>query len=66
MMMMGGVIYGAGQIMGAETRSRAVVWATSLFMGGIIGLVIAVAAPWLIRVVVGLYPSSGISTDLNC
>jgi len=57
-MMIGGVVYGAGQIMGAETRSRAVVWATALFMGGIIAIVLGVAAPWLIGIVIGIGSSA--------
>jgi phosphate/sulfate permease len=48
MLIIGGLIYAAGQIMGAETRARANVWATALVVGAIIGLVIAASAPFVV------------------
>ena len=48
MIVLAGVIYAGGQVMGAEMRSRAVVWAQSLLIGAIIGLIIAALAPVLI------------------
>ncbi|MFA5105809.1 MAG: hypothetical protein WC506_02505 [Candidatus Micrarchaeia archaeon] len=41
----GGVIYAAGQLMGAETRARANVWATAMLTGAVIGILIRVVAP---------------------
>ena len=55
MMILGGIIYGAGQIMGAETRARANVWATAMLTGGIIGLIIAASAPYVIGFTVNLF-----------
>ncbi|MCX8166920.1 MAG: hypothetical protein N3E37_03645 [Candidatus Micrarchaeota archaeon] len=40
-----GVVYIGGQFTGAETRSRANVWATNLLIGALIGLIIAAVAP---------------------
>ncbi|MEM3609426.1 MAG: hypothetical protein QXO21_02630 [Candidatus Anstonellales archaeon] len=40
-----GVVYIGGQFTGAETRSRANVWATNLLIGALIGLLIAAVAP---------------------
>ncbi|MCX8197620.1 MAG: hypothetical protein N3F07_00270, partial [Candidatus Micrarchaeota archaeon] len=40
-----GVIYAAGQIMGAETRARANVWATAALVGALIGVLIYAVAP---------------------
>ncbi|MEM3609425.1 MAG: hypothetical protein QXO21_02625 [Candidatus Anstonellales archaeon] len=40
-----GVVYVGGQFTGAETRSRANVWATNLLIGALIGLLIAAVAP---------------------
>jgi uncharacterized membrane protein len=45
MVVVAGVIYAAGQIMGAETRARANVWATSALVGALIGLLIYAIAP---------------------
>ncbi|MFA5049781.1 MAG: hypothetical protein WC501_02125, partial [Candidatus Micrarchaeia archaeon] len=33
LIVMAAIIYAAGQVMGAETRARANVWATSMFLG---------------------------------
>ncbi len=59
MMILGGIIYGAGQVMGAETRARANVWATALLTGGIIGLIIAASAPYVISFVMGMFSTGG-------
>ncbi len=45
-----GAVYAAGQIMGAETRARANVWSTAMLVGGIIGLVIAASAGYLLQI----------------
>ncbi|MEM3400049.1 MAG: hypothetical protein QXP42_04430 [Candidatus Micrarchaeia archaeon] len=57
-----GLIYAAGQIMGAETRARANVWATAMLVGGIIGLIIAASAPWLLAVFSQATIGSGVSS----
>lgn len=44
MIVLAGLVYAAGQVMGAEMRSRASVWATSLLVGAIIGLILAASA----------------------
>jgi hypothetical protein len=48
MFILSGAIYAIGQIMGAETRSRATVWSTAMLLGGIIGLIIAASAQFLL------------------
>ncbi len=50
MFIMAGFVYAAGQIFGAETRSRANVWSTTMLVGGIIGLVLAASAPYFLAV----------------
>jgi uncharacterized membrane protein len=45
MVVVAGVIYAAGQIMGAETRARANVWATAALTGALIGVLIYAIAP---------------------
>ena len=49
MIVLAGVIYAAGQMMGAETRARANVWATACLTGAIIGLLIVVIAPTIMN-----------------
>jgi len=43
-----GVIYAAGQLMGAETRARANTWATAMLLGAVMGILIVVVAPSII------------------
>ncbi|MEM4332054.1 MAG: TrbC/VirB2 family protein [Candidatus Micrarchaeia archaeon] len=56
MIVLAGVVYAAGQVMGAEMRSRASVWATSLLVGAIIGLILAASA----EAIVGLFSSASL------
>jgi len=44
MLVLAGVIYAAGQILGAETRARANVWATACLTGALIAILIVVVA----------------------
>ena len=53
-----GVIYAAGQIMGAETRARANVWATAALTGALIAILIAVVAPAVLNII---YPAGSAS-----
>ena len=48
-----GVIYAAGQMMGAETRARANVWATAALTGALIAILMAVVAPAVLGVIYG-------------
>ena len=45
MIVLAAVIYAAGQMMGAETRARANVWATSCLTGALIGIIIVSITP---------------------
>lgn len=53
MVLVAAVIYSAGQVMGAETRARANVWATAALVGAIIGMLIYAIAPSVLGVVYG-------------
>ena len=46
-----GVVFAAGQAMGAETRARANVWATNMLIGAIIAAVVYVLAPWFLGII---------------
>ena len=48
MIVMAGATYAIGQILGAETRARASVWATAMLTGAIIGALIYMITPYII------------------
>ena len=58
MILLAAVIYATGQMMGAETRARANVWATSCLTGALIGIIIASVAPIVLETMAG--------TTVNC
>lgn len=53
MVLLAAVIYAVGQMMGAETRARANVWATSCLTGALIGILISVIAPGVLQMIAG-------------
>ncbi|VVC01054.1 Uncharacterised protein [uncultured archaeon] len=53
MVLLAAVIYATGQMMGAETRARANVWATSCLTGALIGILISVIAPAVLTTISG-------------
>lgn len=53
MVLFASVIYATGQMMGAETRARANVWATSALTGALVGILIATVAPAVLQVILG-------------
>ena len=59
MVVVAGVIYAAGQLMGAETRARANVWATAALTGALIGVLIYAIAP---AVLTTIYNNGSIDT----
>jgi hypothetical protein len=54
-----GLAYAAGQAFGAETKAKAQGWAMSLLIGGIIGIVLAVLAPLLVSIFIGMSTGTG-------
>ncbi len=53
MVTLAAVIYAVGQMMGAETRARANVWATSCLTGALIGIIIVAITPPLLATLLG-------------
>ncbi len=53
MLILGGVIYAAGQMLGAETRARANVWATACLTGALIAILIVVVAQPVLQTIYG-------------
>jgi len=62
MIILAGVIYAAGQMMGAETRARANVWATACLTGALMAILIAVVAPSVLSMI---YTGTSNSVDSN-
>jgi len=52
------VIYAGGQVLGAETRARANVWATAALTGAMIGVLIAAVGPPVLQTIYG--------SSINC
>jgi hypothetical protein len=61
MMLLSSVVFAAGQLFGSEARARANVWANSMFIGAIIGLLMVILVPWFL----GLLLGSGMSFDAS-
>ncbi|HSB46670.1 MAG TPA: hypothetical protein VLD37_01550 [Candidatus Bilamarchaeum sp.] len=59
LIVMAGAIYAIGQILGAETRARAAVWATAMLTGAVIGIIIYVITPPLVTTLLGTSSSAG-------
>lgn len=53
MVLVGAVVYAAGQVMGAETRARANVWATASLTGALMGVLISAVAPSMLQTAYG-------------
>lgn len=47
------VVYALGQLLGAETRARASVWATAMLIGAVIGILIVVITPNILQALYG-------------
>jgi hypothetical protein len=62
LVVLAGATYAVGQILGAETRARAAVWATAMLTGAVIGIVIYIIMPPLI----GLLFSGAAGTGDPC
>ena len=59
MILAAAVIYAIGQLLGAETRARASVWATAMLTGAIIAVILTVVMPWALQ---NLYPEGNFTT----
>jgi len=61
-----GLIYAGGQVLGAEFRSRTNVWATTIAIGALIGMLIAFSAPWLVTTLAGAMGEDLENYDYSC
>ncbi len=53
LVVLAGATYAVGQVLGAETRARAAVWATAMLTGAVIGIVIYIIMPPIINALMG-------------
>lgn len=53
MIVAGGVVYAAGQVFGAEVRSRANVWATAMVIGSLICILLVTIVPTFLATMYG-------------
>ncbi len=58
MILLAAFTYAVGQIMGAETRARATVWATAMFTGALFAGLIYAITPWALKLITGIDVSS--------
>lgn len=61
MILLAAITYSVGQIMGAETRARATVWATAMLTGAVIGAIIYIITPYVIQMIIGSGDATGTS-----
>ena len=65
LIVLAGVIYAAGQVLGAETRARASVWATAMLTGAVIGILIYLLVPPILKTLVSGTGASGGDTSTS-
>jgi hypothetical protein len=58
LIILAGATYALGQVLGAETRARATVWATAMLTGAIIGALIYIVTPTIIGDLLGQQPGT--------
>jgi hypothetical protein len=65
MIVLAGVIYAVGQVMGAETRARATVWGTAMLLGALIAAIIYVIVPPILQAILNSNGPGG-NITLSC
>ncbi len=63
MIILAGAIYAVGQMLGAETRARATVWATAMLTGAVIGVIIYLVTPVIVQ---ALMSGAASSVPISC
>ncbi len=63
MIILAGAIYAVGQMLGAETRARATVWATAMLTGAVIGVIIYLVTPVIVNALLGGGGQGGVTVS---
>jgi hypothetical protein len=66
LIVLSGVTYAVGQVLGAETRARATVWATAMITGAVIGALIYIVMPPVIVAMTGMPASCSGIPSMSC
>jgi hypothetical protein len=53
MVVLSSVVFTAGQFFGAEARARMAVWANSMLIGAITGILMVILVPWFLGMLIG-------------
>ena len=48
-----GIVYAVGQVFDVQTRQKAQAWSMAMIVGGIIGIILVLIAPWLVDFLLG-------------
>ncbi|MCX6773799.1 MAG: hypothetical protein NTY68_02255 [Candidatus Micrarchaeota archaeon] len=52
MVLLSSMVFTAGQFFGAETRARMSVWANSMLIGAITGILMVILVPWFLGILI--------------
>jgi hypothetical protein len=52
MVLLSSIVFTAGQLFGAETRARMSVWANSMLIGAITGILMVILVPWFLGILI--------------
>lgn len=66
LVVLAGTTYAIGQVLGAETRARAAVWATAMLTGAVIGAVIYIVTPTIVKSLLPGTAGSAIDASKPC
>ena len=53
MVVLSSIVFTAGQFFGAEARARMSVWANSMLIGAITGILMVILVPWFLGMLIG-------------
>jgi len=65
MVVFSSIIFSAGQFFGAETRARMSVWANSMLIGAITGILMVILVPWFLGMLIGVTFCAGNCTFIS-
>jgi hypothetical protein len=69
MVVLSSIVFTAGQFFGAEARARMSVWANSMLIGAITGILMVILVPWFLGMLIGTEFNAGcctFGTDTAC
>lgn len=55
-----GLVYSIGKVLGQEYRAKTETWATTIVIGAVLGLILALSAPFIVGVLVESFELEGV------